>query len=285
MLRPLKNAEFDPSVEFAYRLALDPARSGYPTWCDGMKTKPDFIHRVRKSLERPGEDVLLFTEDGEAEGLIAFEHQEEERYLHAHVFNIRRDTGKALAEFVNWCRERWPGSILDMGFPAENVEALSWLEGQGVPCIERSWNFLLDLDKYRPLPAPDRVKRVTAEDFEDFAAIHRQIQGEMYWNCDRVRNTLDDWAIFVTGAGESAGEVLMTLDGGPHQEIFALDFVDGQHHGEPFQALLTAALNCLKEKGTRWLTFFVDEGCPEGEALKALGFRLVGTFICHRLTL
>lgn len=28
MLRPLKNAEFDPSVEFAYQLALDPARSG-----------------------------------------------------------------------------------------------------------------------------------------------------------------------------------------------------------------------------------------------------------------
>lgn len=77
----------------------------------------------------------------------------------------------------------------------------------------------------------------------------------------------------------------MTLDADPHQEIFALDFVDGQHHGEPFRALLTAALNCLKEKGTRWLTFFVDEGCPEGEVLGSLGFRLVGTFLCHRLTL
>ena len=77
----------------------------------------------------------------------------------------------------------------------------------------------------------------------------------------------------------------MTLDGDPHEEIFALEFADGQYHSEGFQALLTAALNCLKEKGARWLTFFVDEGCPEGEVLKELGFRLVGTFICHRLTL
>ena len=289
MLRPLKEFEFDTYIDFAYELALDLTRSGYPTYCDGMKTKQDFIDRARKSLKRPGEDVLLFVEDGEVEGLIAFEHQEVERYLHAHAFNIRRDTGKALAEFVDYCRERWPGFILDLGFPPENVEAIGWLEGQGVPCIERSWNFLLDLDRYEPLPDPAGVKRIAAENFEDFAAIHRQIQGDMYWNCDRVRSTLDDWAIFVTGEGDAAGEVLMslgvmTLGGKPHQEIFALDFVDGKCHGEPFQALLAAALNCLKEKGTKWLTFFVDEGFPGADALKALGFRLVGTFILHRLT-
>ena len=50
------------------------------------------------------------------------------------------------------------------------------------------------------------------------------------------------------------------------------------------QDLSVRALNCLKARGTRWLTFFVDEGCPEGEMLQSLGFRLVGTFVCHRLT-
>ena len=206
MLRLLQETEFDRYIGFAYELALDPARSGYPTYCDGMKIKKDFIDRARKSLERPGEDVLLFIEDGEAEGVIAFEHQEGERYLHAHAFNIRRDTSTALAEFVDYCRERWPGFLLDLGFPAENVEAIGWLDGQGIPCNERSWNFLLNLDGYEPLPAPDRVKRITAENFEEFAAVHRQIQGDMFWNCERVRNTLDDWAIFVTGEGAAAGE-------------------------------------------------------------------------------
>ena len=39
------------------------------------------------------------------EGLIAFEHPEEEHYLHTFIFSIRRDTGTALAEFVDYCRD------------------------------------------------------------------------------------------------------------------------------------------------------------------------------------
>lgn len=285
MLRTINQWEFDACVDFAYNLALNPAQSGYPVYFDGMKTREDFVSRTRKALERPSEDVLLFVEDGEVEGLIAFEHLEEDRYLHPFTFSIRRHTQTALAEFVDCCRERWPGFSLDLGFPAENVEALEWLEARGVPCNERSWNFLLNLDGYESLPEPAGVKRVTADNFEDFAAVHRQIQGDMYWNCERVRATLDRWAIFVAGEEESAGEVLMTLGGEPHQEIFALEFADGRRHEERFRVLLAAALNCLKAHGAKWLTFFVDEDAPEGEILKELGFRLVGTFVCHRLIL
>lgn len=285
MLKLLKSTEFHTYIDFAYELALDLTRSGYPTWCDGFKTKADFIARTKKSLDRPTEDVLLFLENGQAEGLIAFEHLEEERYLHAHIFNIRRDTGTALAEFVDYCRERWPGFDLDLGVPAENVDAVSWLEEAGVPLLEQSWNYGYFLDQYTPLRSPSGVKRVTAENFADFAAIHRRIEGDMYWNCDRVRESLDKWAIFVAGEGDSAGEVLMTIDEDPHQEIFALEFADGQYREVPFRALLTAGLNTLKERGTKYLTFFVDVGSPQGEALKALGFQLVGTYMCHRIKL
>ena len=135
MLRLLEASEFDTYIDFAYGLSQDMTRSGYPTYCDGIKTREDFISRTKKSFERPDEDVLLFLEDGQVEGLIHFQHQEEEHYLQTFVFNIRRDTGTALAEFMDWCRERWPGFNLFLGFPAENVEALSWLEGAGVPCI------------------------------------------------------------------------------------------------------------------------------------------------------
>ena len=79
MLRLIKEAEFDLYIDFAYELALDPARSGYPVYYDGMKTREDFVSRTRKALERPGEDVLLFFEGGEVEGLIAFEHLEADR--------------------------------------------------------------------------------------------------------------------------------------------------------------------------------------------------------------
>lgn len=142
MLRLIKEAEFDRTIGFAYELALDPARSGYHVYYDGMKTREDFVSRARKALERPGEDILLFEEDGE-------------------------------------------------------VEATRWLERQEIPCNERSWNFLLNLDGYVPLPEPDRVKRVGVENFEEFAAVHRQIQGDMFWNCERLCCRVDLWKISI----------------------------------------------------------------------------------------
>jgi len=289
MLTPLRPSEFDSYIGFAYELALDPARSGYPTWCDGIKTREDFIARAKKSLERPNEEILLFMEDGQAEGWIAYQHLEADHYLQAHVFNIRRDTGAALAEFVDYCRERWPGSDLDLGFPAENVEALTWLEGAGIPCTEeRSWNYQLFLDGYAPLRSDPSVRRVTADNFEEFAAIHRKIDGDMYWNCEQVRERLDDWLIFVTGAAFSpaAGELLLTSwQNGGRQEIFALSFADGRYREGPFRALLAAGLNALKERGVKYLTFFVDDGGEGGDVLTELGFQLVGGYVLFRLTL
>ena len=79
MLRIMEAAEFDRYIELAYELAMDPARSGYPTYCDGMKTKGDFVERTRESMERADEDVLVFEENGTVEGVIAFQHQEGER--------------------------------------------------------------------------------------------------------------------------------------------------------------------------------------------------------------
>ena len=286
MLRMMEAAEFDRYIELAYELAMDPARSGYPTYSDGIKTREDFVERTRKSLERTGEDVLVFEEHGAVEGVIAFEHQEQERYLHAHCFSIRRDTEKALEEFVEYCRGRWPGAILDLGFPAENLSAVSWLVRRGVPRIERSWNYQMKLDGYVPVQEVPGVKRVTEENFEEFAVIHRKVQGEMYWNCERIRKTMEDWNIFITGTGAEAGEVIVTGFGeDAQQEIFALEFADGQYRAEPFRALLTAALNVLKEKGTKWLTFFVDVGQPESEALDKMGFRCVGEFRAYRVRL
>lgn len=286
MLIPLKQSEFERYIDFAYDLALDLTRSSYPTYCDGIKTKADFIARAKTSIERPDEDILLFADDGVVEGWISFWCQQTEHFLSVNGFYTRQNTGKALEEFVEYCRARWPGFELDLGFPAENAAAVSWLEGKDIPRMDYSWNYQLNLEEYRLSPDVPGIRRVMADSFEDFAAIHRQIEGDMYWNCQRVWETLANWDIFVTETGDSAGELLMTgFNGSSHYEIFALAFADGQYRAEPFQALLTQALNTLKKRGAKWLTFFVDVGQPEGKALASLGFRLVGTYTAYRIRL
>ena len=39
MLIPLQEKDFDKYVDFAYELALDPARTFYPVFFDGIRTK------------------------------------------------------------------------------------------------------------------------------------------------------------------------------------------------------------------------------------------------------
>ena len=40
---PLQEKDLDKYIDFAYELALDPARTFYPVFFDGIKTKEDFI--------------------------------------------------------------------------------------------------------------------------------------------------------------------------------------------------------------------------------------------------
>ncbi len=51
MLRLCEKDEFDQYIDLAYELALDLTRSGYPTYCDGIKTKKMFVERLTSGAE------------------------------------------------------------------------------------------------------------------------------------------------------------------------------------------------------------------------------------------
>lgn len=70
MLKKLQERDFDRYVDFAYELALDMTKSGYPTYADGIKTKDDFITRARRAFSRDTEGILLFERDGTTAGAI-----------------------------------------------------------------------------------------------------------------------------------------------------------------------------------------------------------------------
>jgi len=50
MLIKLKEQDFDKYIDFAYALALDLTKSGYPTYTDGIKTREDFIRQSRRAF-------------------------------------------------------------------------------------------------------------------------------------------------------------------------------------------------------------------------------------------
>ena len=140
MLRPCTENEFYKNVDFAYALAADPTKSGYPSCCDGIKTGADFVERSWKAFAREDEELLLFETGGEAQGLIRYCWLPEDRCLETISFCVNQAAEQALSEFLARLAARFPGFDLFPGFPAENTAAVSFLTAQGFACIEDDWN-------------------------------------------------------------------------------------------------------------------------------------------------
>lgn len=282
MLTELRPEQFDQYIDFAYELALDPAHAGYSAYFDGIKTKADFIESARYAMTNPDRGVLLYHLDGQVEGWIQYYLLPEDRYAGLNACCIRRGTAEALAEVTAYLSARCPGYDFFPGFPAANREAVAYLEAAGFEKIEDSSHYQIFFDQYVPVPDPEGVERITAENFEKFARIHRKVGSSMYWNAERVQADLSIWDLFVAEEDGVAAEVMARHEGAGFYEIFALECEDGQFHEGLFRKLLARALNAGKQGGAAHLTFFVDTDGEENPVLREMGFQFVGGYVAYK---
>lgn len=281
MLTPLKEEDFNKYIDFAYALALDPTKSGYPTYADGVKTKGDFITRSLKAFERAGEQILLYEREGKVAGWIHYYYLPEDKYLDTCSFCVAEGMSDAIREFIVFAREHYSGSRLYLGFPGENAEAVSTLRAEGFSCIERSCNDIFDLPQWEERPNEPGIVPVTRENFPLFRALHTQDE-DMYRNSDRLLADLDDWRLLLylrDGVPAGAIQAMRDADMG---EVFGIFFPE-DFNAATFQALMKAALNGAKHDGAGTMVFFSDG--REHEAALALGFRCVGEYVCYCATL
>ena len=284
MLRKCTEQEYKEYADFAYGLALDQSKSGYPTYCDGIKTKEMFMERTQRAFSDDTECLLLFEYEGVVEGWIHYYYFPEDRYLSTESFNISCHTQQALQEFLELVQEKFKGYELYLGYSKENTEAIDFLSTHGFECIEEDYNNTAFLDKYEPVKISDSVVRVTKENYKYFRALHNNIEGDMYWDSDRIYEDIDNWIIFADiRDNQAAGCVyFMAADNGWF-EIFGIDMKDNTFDSDVFQKLLEKALNAAKELGGKYMTFFCDE---DGEDIVThLGFKCVGKYVCYKKNL
>ncbi len=285
MLRKLEEDLFDKYVDFAYQLASDMTKSGYPTFADGIKTRDDFVTRARKAFSRDNEEILLFERYGKVAGWIHYYHLPEDHYLDTCSFCIAEGMGDALAEFTSFARTYFPESELYLGFPKENREAVTALDAFGFERIEESFNDVLDFGSYMPCPENTNIILITKDNYQLFSDLHSQIEGDMYWNSERILNVMDEWRIYVLlREGKAAGAIYLRIsDDKSMDEIFGVDFSNSVFDSGVYQELVTAALNDEKRRGVKHMVFFNDKE-SQSDAL-ACGFHCVGEYVCFKTTL
>lgn len=284
MLRVCTEQEYKNYVDFVYEIAIDQSKAGYPTYSDGIKTKEMFIERSKKAFSRDNEEILLFEYDGIVEGWIHYYYLSEDNYLSTVSFNINMHTEQALQEFLEFAKIQFKGYELFLGYSKENKKAVDFLSSYGCECIEEDYNNTAFLNKYKPVKVNDALVRIDKENYQYFREIHNMIEGDMYWNSDRIYSDIDNWIIYVMiNNDETLGSVYYMVDDDGWFEIFGIDMRDNVFDAEVFSELLKQALNTAKELNGKYMTFFCDE---EGEEIaKNLGFECIGKYVCYKTVL
>ncbi|GEM_PF-279440 len=278
MLISAAHEDIEKYGELAYGLALDPARSCYPTYADGIKTKADFLAAAERALASEMAELLLFIQDGAVEGWLSYFWINEDKYLQLDGCNVRHGTTAALTELLDRLEARFAGYTAYFGFPGENREAADFLRARGFDCVERDWNFSFFFDGYTPAQCARGIEKISRRNFDLFRAVYRA-EPDAYWSCDRILDALDDWNIFVYSEGSRPAAAVFFTGGSGYYEIYGTSFADGAFRDAIFRALITAALGECARLGAKYLTCLC--GDDERRILPELGFRCVGQYVLY----
>lgn len=281
MLTTLKEADFDKYVDLAYSLALDQSKSAYPTYTDGIKTRSDFISASKKAFNSTENEILLFEYEGVVEGWIQYYWMPRDKYISLSAFNISCHMEAALKEFTELLNSErsFKGYSFYAGFPGKNIDAINFLIKNGFKCIEEDNNNSFFFDRYSLLPQNQAIKRITEENYDDFRKLHSEIEGEMYWNSDRIYENLHKWNIYGYYEEELLKAAVYYIDETVMLEIFGIDFYEDTFVEAIYRELLIAVLNGGKRLGASYMTYFCDKECQE--TVSKLGFELVGEYVCY----
>lgn len=277
MLTPLQPAQFAQYADFAYQLALDPARSCYPAYFDGVKTRDGFLRAAREALESQTAEILLFVQSGRVQGWLQYFWTADERYLQLTACSVASDTAAALSEFLSYARGRFAGFSCVCGFAEENTQALAFLQANGFSCLERLCSNTCVPARLPEIAPRAALVHVTRENFGRFRALHAHVEAQMYWTSDRMCKTLERWQILLLeDGGADVGAVYMTGEK-PVLEVFGVDLAPGAQDGA-YIALLTGALWQAKRLGAQYVTYLCE---PAREAqVQAAGFQRIGEYVC-----
>ena len=284
MLRICTKQEFAVYADFVYSLALDKTKSGYPSYCDGIKTKKMFLQRSQEAFSKENEAILLFEYDGAVEGWIHYYALPEDNYLSTVSFNILSHTEQALKEFLDFAKEHFHGFELLLGYSTENTKAIAFLKSNGFERLEESNNNTAFLNRLAFSQSNCSVIRITKENFEPFRSLHVQVENDMYWNSERIYNNIDHWIIFVKLQNDiPVGSVYYMADDDGWYEIFGIDLKENIFDEKVFSDLLEAALRSAKELNGKYMTFFC--GDEEQKIVSKLGFDLIDKYVCYKTLL
>lgn len=276
MLRKIEASEFEEIVQFTYGLSQDLSKTSFPVYTDGVKTKEDFIARSRAGLEKENEEILLFVQEGKAEGWVHYFTIPSAKYIVMCNMSVARDYGQAFGELLDYWKRAYPGYLWSIYFPEENRDIAAFMKEHHYEEKSKEIVDVLVFREYEAKQAPGHVVEIGPHNFSAFRQIHEQYEQGMYWTSDRIENALNDWAIYACTENDKVlGALYYNGKGSKNLEIFGIDVLPGPDRDRIVEELLISALNEAKRRGADSMYFFNDE--TTHDIAKKVGFQQVTT--------
>lgn len=280
MLIPLKSDEFNKYADYAYELTQDLTKSCFPIYKDGIKTKEDFLKTAKETFDSDNREILLFILDGKVNGWINYYVLSADKYISFNSFSIQSETPKAINEFIEYISQKYAGFTVYFGLPTDNISAISHLKKIGAELLEESYVDIMFFKKYNIDSKIKKCVRVNMNNFSDFEGLHKIHDSEMYWNCTRLLEHLNEWNILMLYENrEAVGAIYYCIYENSMMEIFGVDFSDGTFNEDIYEILLTNALNDGKARKIKSLTYFTD--CNEHLLTQKAGFECICKYVLY----
>lgn len=252
MIRKCDKNTFVAYAEYFYQLAQNKKNAAFPLYCDGVKTKEDYLKTVYQSFEREDEDLLIYEKDGKVQGLFQIFFIQEDRYSGVQFAVVNGDFAEALQELLKIIGEKYNGFTFNVYLPEENESGISFFKMKGYEAETEESVFVRSLKNYCSVEYKNDVVQIGADNFYIFEKVHKRFEDGMYWTSDRIYRCLKDWEIFAKDQG-----VVFFNRRSEDAEIFGLE-ITGKNTTVA-EDLLRAALDSAKNLGARSMYYFSEK--------------------------
>ncbi len=282
MLRKLRKQEFKKYVLWAYELAINPEKFSFPSYCDGIKTKEDFINTAKNNFSSESGEILLYEKDNTVFGYIDYYVIERDKYISFNVINFEDYVEQGLDELIDYINAKYNYDIIDFGFNKKNTTAIYFLEKITDIKFESYVN-IISTENFEFFSEDENIVKVTFDNFNDFKLLHDK-KTDMYWNSDRLYEQLDNdkWNLYMYYKNNKAIASIYFVYTSLMMEIFGLDFYDDMLSKSIFKKLITKSFNETKRKQIKYITMFCDT-MLEKELLESLGMKCNLEYVNYRV--
>lgn len=281
MLKVASKNDIDKYFDAAFSLAENPETASFPIYFDGIKTKGDFRRALYNAVADDLSEVLLFSDEKEVKGIIAYYAIEKSKYLSFDAFLVGEDFALAVNEFADYAKIKFGSYSVDFGFPKENKKAVLALRNLGFKISEESAVFVGDVGS-KAERDDFSVREITAENFGDFKTLHDE-KTNVYWTSDRLFEEVSKspdtkWRVYACYDKGRAVAATYFMTYGKFAEIFGFDFIKDEFEEDSFAALFSASARRMKEDGAEKLLYFPEKE-EEFKLLQKLGMRKICDYV------